>query len=279
MSKYKATLVLRGNLVQDLHFGLYAKNWWISRSIYNNLICTFLYPIRLEALQSNIYRSSSEAITSIYQQAFSTKTRLDGLLVMGYDDLEICEMLLSNIYFHPYTFTIGSLNLTIFRIDPTNDRAMLKQLYKNGYLSTTPENHENVTDQFWNAFQDALDNNVCGIDGKRRILSIIAYKIPYNIIKEKVGAKGNQKFGKKGADKRISKHVIAYLEDYFLLGNTNKSDKYSAEEMRKELIELVKVGNLEESDIPKVSTIQNWIARYAMQHKQKTAQIKIYDSM
>ncbi|CAG8492619.1 22793_t:CDS:2 [Gigaspora margarita] len=36
-----------------------------------------------------------------------------------------------------------------------------------------------------------------------------------------------------------------------------------------ELKELVKVSSLEESDIPKVLTIQNWIARYAVQHKQK----------
>ncbi|RIB07417.1 hypothetical protein C2G38_2046015 [Gigaspora rosea] len=71
--------------------------------------------------------------------------------------------------------------------------------------------------------------------------------------------KENQKFGKKGAG-------------YFLVGNANKSEKYSAEKMWKELMELVKIGNLKESDIPKVSTIQNWIARYVAQHKQKIAQ-------
>ena len=79
------------------------------------------YICQSEALQSSICRSSSEAITSIYQQAFSTKTRLDGLLVMGYDDSEICEKLLSDIYFHPYTFTIGSINLTIFGIGKSNN--------------------------------------------------------------------------------------------------------------------------------------------------------------
>ncbi|CAG8784766.1 5940_t:CDS:1, partial [Racocetra fulgida] len=73
------------------------------------------------ALQSSICRSSSEAVTSIYQQAFFTKTRLDGILVMGYDNSVICEILLSEIYFHPYTFTIGSLNLTIFGIGKSNN--------------------------------------------------------------------------------------------------------------------------------------------------------------
>ncbi|CAG8849578.1 46169_t:CDS:1, partial [Gigaspora margarita] len=67
-------------------------------------------------LQSNTYKSLSKSITSIYQQAFLTKTRLDGLSVIGYDNLEICKMLLSDIYFQPYTFRIGNLNLTVFEI-------------------------------------------------------------------------------------------------------------------------------------------------------------------
>ncbi|CAG8466840.1 7529_t:CDS:2 [Cetraspora pellucida] len=228
---------------------------------------------------------------------------------------------------------------------------MLKQLYKSRYLSTTSENHKKVAEQFWSAFQDALDVNIRGIDKKRRILSIIADKIPYEIIKKKLlvrfdisqgsdielaieGIRGtsvaylepertkvsdkkwintlldnsnwfswewlcdgdyagyirahaipnigewnnfslakleklkkkeiqkphpqtykiynillnesvyeefpltlgwalkeNQKFRKKGAGKRISKHVIAYLEEYFLVGNADKSDRYSTEEM------------------------------------------------
>ena len=43
-----------------------------------------------------------------------------------------------------------------------------------------PENH---TEQFWNAFQDVLDSNIRGIDGKRRILSIIADTFSYETIK------------------------------------------------------------------------------------------------
>lgn len=53
------------------------------------------------------------------------------------------------------------------------------QLYNCGFLQTTPENH---TKQFWNAFRDALDSNIRGIDGKRRILSIIAVIIRFLII-------------------------------------------------------------------------------------------------
>src|SRR5436305_13287744 len=43
--------------------------------------------------------------------------------------------------------------------------------------------------------------------------------------------KEKQKFGKKGGGKRISKNVISYLEAYFLAGDVNKSEKYTAQEM------------------------------------------------
>ncbi|RIB16513.1 hypothetical protein C2G38_2038509 [Gigaspora rosea] len=72
--------------------------------------------------------------------------------------------------------------------DPTNDRAMLKYLYEYKFLQSIPANHENKTDQFWNAFQNALDSNIRGNDGKRRILSIIADIFHYNTIKEKLSA-------------------------------------------------------------------------------------------
>ncbi|CAG8749055.1 14682_t:CDS:1, partial [Dentiscutata heterogama] len=55
------------------------------------------YLYQSEALQSNICKSSSAAATSIYQQAFFMKTKLDSLLVMGFDDLEIYKSLLYDI--------------------------------------------------------------------------------------------------------------------------------------------------------------------------------------
>jgi hypothetical protein len=84
--------------------------------------------------------------------------------------------------------------------------------------------------------------------------------------------KERQKFGKKGGGKRISKNVILYLEAYFLAGDVDKSEKYTAQEMYNELKELVKEGILEEEEIPKVSTIGNWITRYAQAHRKIQAQ-------
>ncbi|CAG8711972.1 17075_t:CDS:2, partial [Dentiscutata erythropus] len=106
---------------------------------------------------------------------------------------------------------------------------------------------------------------------KQDLISLLNNKLSQEPELQKTGwaLKENQKFGKRGGGKRISKHVITYLEGYFLAGNINKSDHYTTEEMHTELLELVKISNLEESDVPKVSTIQNWIGRYATQHKQK----------
>src|SRR6185369_4671070 len=84
--------------------------------------------------------------------------------------------------------------------------------------------------------------------------------------------KENQKFGKKGGGKRISKNVIPYLEAYFLAGDINKSEKYTAQEMYNELKEPVEEGILEAEEIPKVSTIGNWITRYAQAHCKVQAQ-------
>ena len=84
--------------------------------------------------------------------------------------------------------------------------------------------------------------------------------------------KEKQKFGKKGGGKRISKNVISYLEAYFLAGDINKSEKYTAQEMHNELKELVEEGMLEAEEIPKVSTISNWITRYAQTYRKIKAQ-------
>jgi len=84
--------------------------------------------------------------------------------------------------------------------------------------------------------------------------------------------KERQRFGKKGGGKQISKHVIPYLEAYFLAGDVNKSEKYTAQEIYNKLKELAEEGILEEEEIPKVSTISNWITQYAQAHCKEKAQ-------
>ena len=75
--------------------------------------------------------------------------------------------------------------------------------------------------------------------------------------------KENQVFGGKGSGKRMTKKVKSLLELFFLNGNLNARDKLTAQEMHDELLKYVESEEIEEQDVPKVSTIQGWIGRYA----------------
>ncbi|RIA79946.1 hypothetical protein C1645_839586, partial [Glomus cerebriforme] len=83
--------------------------------------------------------------------------------------------------------------------------------------------------------------------------------------------KGNQKLGGRGG-KRMKKEVKALLELFFLNGNRRSEDRMNAQSMRDELLKYVEAGELEEGDIPKVNTIQNWINTYARIFKERATE-------
>jgi hypothetical protein len=85
--------------------------------------------------------------------------------------------------------------------------------------------------------------------------------------------KSAQKFGKRGGGKRISKRVWNLLQEYFLEGNVNKSQRHTAESMLAQLKQNVKDGVIEEEEVPKLDTIKNWISRYTNQHRQEAAKV------
>ncbi|RIB16675.1 hypothetical protein C2G38_2189294 [Gigaspora rosea] len=146
MPKYKVSIVFWGEITRNLHYEPYAKAWWFACPNDNNATYIPLYSLCLrmktitiingrdfmitviqdnlepgflcqsEDLRSKPYKSSSEAITSIYQLAFFTKTKLNGLLVIGFDNIEICNSLILDLYFQPFSFRISNLNLSIFEI-------------------------------------------------------------------------------------------------------------------------------------------------------------------
>ena len=57
------------------------------------------------------------------------------------------------------------------------------------------------------------------------------------------------------------------MEMIFLNGNIDKRNKMSAPEMYDNLMERALQGEIEKEDIPKTSTIQNWIANYTRTFK------------
>ncbi|RIB10304.1 hypothetical protein C2G38_2043609 [Gigaspora rosea] len=87
--------------------------------------------------------------------------------------------------------------------------------------------------------------------------------------------KETQKFGIKGKGKCISKNVVPLLEAFFFVGDANKSNRYTAEDMLNELHSMAREGLLEDDEIPKLTTISNWISGYAKKHRQDLAKQSI----
>ena len=65
----------------------------------------------------------------------------------------------------------------------------------------------------------------------------------------------------------MSDKVIELLKTFFHTGDACKSEWYTPKEMLEGLKKNVEIGELEVIDMPKLSTIENWINRYSRQHK------------
>ncbi len=63
--------------------------------------------------------------------------------------------------------------------------------------------------------------------------------------------------------KRIPIHIKQLLETMFHAGTANPRKKMTAVEMRSELMQRVQEGEIEEEDVPKESTITNWISSFS----------------
>ncbi|EXX55589.1 uncharacterized protein OCT59_013566 [Rhizophagus irregularis] len=55
----------------------------------------------------------------------------------------------------------------------------------------------------------------------------------------------------------------------FYTGTSNPRQKLNAQQMHKEFLKRVELGKIEENDIPKITTITNWISTFS--HKWKEA--------
>lgn len=71
--------------------------------------------------------------------------------------------------------------------------------------------------------------------------------------------------------KRIPKNVKHLLENMFHTGTANPNHKFSAQQMQEELVRRAQIGELDENDIPKTSTIQNWITGFSRKWKEVMA--------
>ena len=77
------------------------------------------------------------------------------------------------LYFKKYQFWTRASN-------PKKDQDTFANLYKMGFLVSTPIHMPNSTKKFWQCFDRAISENKKNHDGKRRILSIIADQFTYS---------------------------------------------------------------------------------------------------
>ena len=91
--------------------------------------------------------------------------------------------------------------------------------------------------------------------------------------------KSNQKLEGKGKGKRMKKQVKELLKSFFLNGNLNQHDKMSAKDMYNELLVFVESGELEAENVPKITTIQNWISSYARTFKEQATENMVNDTL
>jgi len=82
--------------------------------------------------------------------------------------------------------------------------------------------------------------------------------------------KSNQTYGRKGG-KKFDMNVVERLKAMFLAGDIEKSEKYTAKDMLKELQRLVENNELEAENILSLSQVKSWISRLGQQHKKQAA--------
>ncbi|PKK62153.1 hypothetical protein RhiirC2_790779 [Rhizophagus irregularis] len=84
--------------------------------------------------------------------------------------------------------------------------------------------------------------------------------------------KCNQKYGKKGSGKRLVKEVVTALTHFFMVGQRDPSDRYTAKDMLDGLKEMAENGEITTEVIPTLKTIENWITRYSSLSKKEHAE-------
>jgi len=83
--------------------------------------------------------------------------------------------------------------------------------------------------------------------------------------------KEKEKNRQRGPVKRISLQVKHLLESMFHTGTANPRQKLNAQQMHEELLKRAELGEIEENDIPKVTTITNWISTFSRKWKEAMA--------
>ncbi|PKC15243.1 hypothetical protein RhiirA5_408394 [Rhizophagus irregularis] len=152
--EYVVTLISPGLIVDALHYGPSCHSWWISRPSEKCENLIFLHPIRLnmktlvtlkgqdfiievvkifsnygqipgyickcDGIQGELCESLTAAVNSVYKKIFHTNAKYSGPAVMGFDIPVISEVLLKDLPFRAFIFSLGKLNIWVLGIGKSN---------------------------------------------------------------------------------------------------------------------------------------------------------------
>jgi hypothetical protein len=83
--------------------------------------------------------------------------------------------------------------------------------------------------------------------------------------------KENEKTRTREPVKRMTAEVKQLLKTMSHMGTANSRQKMNPQQMHEELLQQVQKGELCEEDVPKISTIQNWISSFSRRWKEAMA--------
>ncbi|PKY58387.1 hypothetical protein RhiirA4_480264 [Rhizophagus irregularis] len=77
-------------------------------------------------IAAKVYLFASEAVNKTYNNLFNNKTRYSsGLSVLGFDNENITQELLSNVLFCPFKITVDKLSILVIKLGDSNDNNMV----------------------------------------------------------------------------------------------------------------------------------------------------------
>ncbi|CAG8616179.1 4288_t:CDS:2, partial [Diversispora eburnea] len=78
------------------------------------------YICKCDGIQSELCQTLTVAICSVYKRIFGTETKFSGPAVMGFDTPTISNVLLQDLQFQPYFFSLDKLRIWVMSVGKSN---------------------------------------------------------------------------------------------------------------------------------------------------------------
>ncbi|PKC56068.1 hypothetical protein RhiirA1_474558, partial [Rhizophagus irregularis] len=180
--QYIVTLLAKGIISEDLHYGIYARNWWEPCKFNENCINPIPYRLFIcvncclngknfaitvlndeqthnpcfrcicDGKDSGTQLTATAAINNTYSQIFSNKTKYSGLAVMGFDNEAIVHELVADISFIPIFIRLDQILIVVSKIGVSSREGCYGA--GPGYLSTLITKYADKRSLFVQSIED-----------------------------------------------------------------------------------------------------------------------------